>query len=345
MNENIEEQGAAGCRMNPQDYKIPPPHLSLSQIWPALLTFCSPLFICFFVYALSVEQLVRGVSWGLSQAPNFSPEGFDRFAHELGGRLQVGIVSAVLRVAAIVAFLFASELLARTIGARWTGILIVLFALFMVYSYVCGDLAHGSKFITVINQVREGVIGGKATKGESAFDLVQHAIRWNIVASLIGGTSIMAAFAAVALRTSPSAEPVTQLRNRSRDLQRATLLGAAFLVSLTALNKTLIDWPQAFIDKDQQHAFASLAGAIASYWGTFGALALISALAPAFVSLNHDIDMAARVATVPAEQTPEEWRKNNGLEFDAKSGLGAAIAALAPILTVPGIDLASKLLH
>jgi hypothetical protein len=280
---------------------------------------------------------------------------FDQFARDLAGRLQIGIVSTVLHVAAAVAFLFASELLARTIGLRWTGLLVVLLFIVTIGLYLFSESTYGSKIICATKEVCKAAKGveiisaimqvREATKGESAFDLVQHAIRWNIVASLIGGTSIMAAFAAVALRTSPSAEPVTQLRNRSRDLQRATLLGAAFLVSLTALNKTLIDWPQAFIDKDQQHAFASLAGAIASYWGTFGALALISALAPAFVSLNHDIDMAARVATVPAEQTPEEWRKNNGLEFDAKSGLGAAIAALAPILTVPGIDLASKLLH
>jgi hypothetical protein len=339
MNENNESQGPAGRRMSPEDYKIPPPHFSLWQIWPALLTFFCPLFICFGVYAFSVEHLIRDLCLHFSHMLTTNTNGFDQFARDLAGRLQIGIVSTVFRVAAAVAFLFASELLARTIGLRWTGILVVLLFIATIGLYTFADSARGSKIIGVITEVRE------ATKGSSGFDLIQEAIRWNIVASLIGGTSIMAAFAAVALRTSPSTEPVTRLRNRSRDLQRATLLGAAFLVSLTALNKTLIDWPQAFIDKDQQHAFASLAGAIASYWGTFGALTLISALVPAFVSLNHDIDMAARVATVPAEQTREEWRKNNGLEFDAKSGLGAAIAALAPVLTVPGIDLASKLLH
>jgi hypothetical protein len=339
MNQNIEDQGPAGRRMNPQDYKIPPPHLSLSQIWPALLTFCSPLFICFVVYAPSVEHLVSDVSPYFSYMLTATTRDFDQFARDLAGRLQIGIVSTVLRVAAALAFLFASELLARTIGLRWTGVLVVLLLIATIGLYMFADFTRGSKIISVITQVRVAIKGG------SGFDLVQEAIRWNIVASLIGGSSIMAAFAAVALRTSPSTEQIAQLRNRSRDLQRATLLGAAFLVSLTALNKTLIDWPQAFIDKDQQHAFASLAGAIASYWGTFGALTLISALVPAFVSLNHDIDTAARVAIMPAQQTPEDWRKNNGLEFDAKSGLGAAIAALAPILTVPGIDLASKLLH
>jgi hypothetical protein len=341
--------------MNPEDYKIPPPHLSLLQIWPALLTFCCPLLICFVVYTLSVEHVVGNGSLHFSQTLKLNPDGFDQLARDLAGRLQIGIVSTVLRLAAAIAFLFACEILTRTIGLRWTGLLVVILFIATTGLYMFLDSTHGSKIICATKEVCKatkgvGIISAitqvrEATKGGSGFGLVHEAIRWNIVASLIGGTSIMAAFAAVALRASPSTEPVTQLRNRSRDLQRATLLGAAFLVSLTALNKTLIDWPQAFIDKDQQHAFASLAGAIASYWGTFGALTLISALVPAFVSLNHDIDMAARVATVPAEQTREEWRKNNGLEFDAKSGLGAAIAALAPVLTVPGIDLASKLLH
>jgi hypothetical protein len=113
---------------------------------------------------------------------------------------------------------------------------------------------------------------------------------------------------------------------------------------LTALNKTLVDWPQAVLKEDDQNAYAYLAGAIANYWGTFGALFLVSAIVPAFVGLRLDIDKAAKLHGPEDEEAANRWRKESNLEFDMKSGFGAAIAAAAPILTVPGIDLAGQLL-
>ncbi len=94
----------------------------------------------------------------------------------------------------------------------------------------------------------------------------------------------------------------------------------------------------------EQKAYAYLAGAIGTFWGTFSALTLVFALIPAFIGLKLDIDKAAQ-SDGRKDQDAADWKKGNGLEFDAKSGIGAAIAAAAPILTVPGIDLASKLLH
>jgi hypothetical protein len=60
--------------------------------------------------------------------------------------------------------------------------------------------------------------------------------------------------------------------------------------------------------------------------------------------LRLDIDKSARAWSEDQEEA-NRWKKDHGLEFDMKSGIGAAIAAAAPMLTVPGIELASKLLH
>jgi hypothetical protein len=130
-----------------------------------------------------------------------------------------------------------------------------------------------------------------------------------------------------------------------RDLERTTIFCAVFLVILTALNKALVDWTQAFLDEHHQKAYAYLAGGISTYWGTVGTLVLVSALVPAIIGLKLDIDKTARLAALEDQEKASRWKKHHGLEFDVKSGIGAAIVAAAPMLTVPGIELVSKLLH
>jgi hypothetical protein len=111
------------------------------------------------------------------------------------------------------------------------------------------------------------------------------------------------------------------------------------------VNKTLVDWPQAFLEDLHQRAYASLATAIGNYWRTLGALVLVSAFIPAFVSRTYDIETTARASEGDDRAKIDSWKKKYHLEFDVPSGIGVAIAAAAPILTTPTIDLASKLLR
>jgi hypothetical protein len=70
----------------------------------------------------------------------------------------------------------------------------------------------------------------------------------------------------------------------------------------------------------------------------------IRAATRSIISLRLDIDRAARAQASPDEEGTERWKKNN-LGFDMKSGVGAAVASVAPILAVPGLNLVSKLFH
>jgi hypothetical protein len=155
---------------------------------------------------------------------------------------------------------------------------------------------------------------------------------------------LLAAFVSIAVPAGEGERDGGALRARLRALEQTTICCAIILVILTAVNKALVDWPQAFLSKPHQEAYAYLAGTISTFWGTFGTIVLVCALVPPFISLRWDIASAAK-ANGRHEMAAARWKQDNKLDFDFKSALGAAIAAAAPMLTAPGIDLASKLLH
>jgi hypothetical protein len=304
-----------------------------------------PLAVSFGVYAFSVDHLIKDIndeSWTTLRNVAFNPDAADQFMRDVGGRIQFGIASGLMRIAAAAATALTIIVLARRIGSSAAiSIAAVLVTVCTAFYFTALTLEQPHAFAGK-SRVAIGYIYEAARPG--GFKNIDQAIRLNILASLVGGISLLAAFAAVALRARHDDNAAADLQGRMRDLERTTIFCAAFLVLLTALNKTLVDWTQAVLDEHHQKAYAYLAGAISTYWGTFGTLVLVSALVPAFVGLRLDIDKSARAWSEDQEEA-NRWKKDHGLEFDMKSGIGAAIAAAAPMLTVPGIELASKLLH
>lgn len=336
------------------------------QAWPALLTIVLPL-LATAAYAVSVDKIVGHQEWGqlLEVSPNGKP--IDVFARDIGGHVQFAVASTLLWLAAFGAVVFFAVTVAwrRTIGEART----ILFTIACVFGVIFLLSRFDADGISNNAPVRENIRNALQQPGHKILDVgVVSTI--NQLADLIGGGLLLGCFAAVALgsaKDEPKGETKDKakhaakgetkdeandeakdkavaagLQSRMRELEQTTIFAAVFLVLMTAVNKSLTDWPQAFLEESQQKAYAYLAGAISGFWGTYASLFLVLALLPAFIGVKLDIDSSAKSSAKGREAS---WKKNNGLEFDTKSGIGAAIAAVAPILTVPGIDLASKLVH
>jgi hypothetical protein len=320
------------------------------RIWPAVVTLFLPLAICFGVYGLSVDYMIQGAGWETLQKFKLNDDELDRFARDVCGRIQFGIVSGLLRIGALAATVLAVFVFARRIGLKaaiWlAGVLtIVCVGLYFVMPFLDKLLKPLSSYqLGQIRAIIDDVHNAGKPHGIDVAD-AKGGIGFNMLVSRVGGINLLVAFAAVALRATSNERSPADLQGRMRDLERITLVSATFLVILTAVNKTLIDWPQVVLIVDHQKSYAYLGGAIATYWGMFVALLLMSALVPAFLSLRFDIREAAEATSPQDREGANRWMKDNNLEFDVKSGIGAAIATVAPILTVPGIDLVSKLLH
>jgi len=305
--------------------------------WPArpvLVTIVLPLAVSA-VYAVSVDLITGSPDWTQLQKVSVNDRAIDLFARDIGGRIQFAIASTLLGLAACAAVIFAFDVLRRA-TRRWMASIVLPLAIacFVIYG-VALLIDHNA--ISKIGPVLKNIRDALERNGGTVLD-VNKVLAFNQIAALIGGGSLLACFAAVALPAATGDSDGSGLQMRMRDLERTTIFAAVVLVLLTAVNKSLADWPQAFLVESQQKSYAYLAGAIGSFWGASGTLTIVFALTPAFFALKADIDASAR-------DRAASWKKDNGLEFDMKSGIGAAIAAAAPILTVPGIDLASKLLH
>ncbi len=310
------------------------PDLWSLQAWPALLAIVLPLLVAA-LYAVLVDQIVGHPDWAqlLKVSPNGKP--IDFFARDVGGHMQFAVASTLLWLAASGAVFFACTVVGRRTTGEMAAIPLTTLGLFVV---ICGTAwLFDHDAISKIEPVLKNISSALQKTGHEVLN-ADATLFWNQVAAVLGGGALLICFAAVALGSAEDKTGAEGLQGRMRELERTTIFAAVFLVLLTAVNKSLADWPQAFLEESQQKAYAYLAGAISAFWGTFASLFLVLALLPAFIGVKRDIDSLAMGREA-------SWKKDNGLEFDTKSGIGAAIAAVAPILTVPGIDLASKLLH
>jgi hypothetical protein len=293
------------------------------------------------LYTWYAQSIIRQADWS-----HLTPEwpqtdsvaGFAVMARDLGGRVQFGVASALLLVVAVASLVLACFVIARRKRAIYA---VAIVAVAGILGIIIAYYLSGEK-LDLMHQALERI--KIVAPSQSPFESLYAVFHYNPIVSNAAGASLLAAFFFIALPAGENERTGAALRTRMRALEQITICSAVLLVVLTAVNKTLIDWPQAFLNKANQEAYAYLAGAISTFWGTFGTIFLVSALIPAFISIRLDIDKAAK-ANGRHEMAAARWKEDNKLEFDFKSGLGAAIAAAAPMLTAPGIDLASKLLH
>src|SRR6266542_410159 len=232
------------------------------RAWPALLTILLPLAIAL-VYALSVDHLVGKPSWDelLKVTPNKEP--IDFFARDVAGRIQFGIASTLLRIAACAAVILATIVLARRVGTRAAIGIVGALVIGLIVIYAIERRGHYldyGKIRIVIEKISRAL-----TQSGEVLANIDRAILDNLLASFVGGACMLACFAAVALRAERGDTAAASLQARMRDLERTTIFSAVFLVLLTALNKSLVDWPQAFLGGSEQKAYAYLAGAIGTF--------------------------------------------------------------------------------
>ena len=98
-------------------------------------------------------------------------------------------------------------------------------------------------------------------------------------------------------------------------------------------------------DYDVAKSFGALAGALVNHWGAIATGLLLCAGLPALVSVQADIEEAATAATKDKKANDQNWRRNNHLEFEPTSVLAAVIAAAAPLLAGPTVDILGVLLR
>lgn len=324
-----------------------------ARLWPAVVTVCLPYAFVFLVYEPSVAHLLKVPDWTALQQIEVSEAALDRFAQNIQGLFLFGIGSSFLRATALAAVVLAATILARKLGIK-AGLSIVAVILLLslcafVYVYktsVGVRYSHGplSGFMRPVLHVVLDAVKERGVVLDISTADVDLAILLNLLALTAGFNSLLAAFGAVAVRAAPGDLTPSQLSERGRALEWVTITTAALLVFVTAVNKALVVWPQGLMTSAGQKTYGYVAGAIANYWGAYGSGVLICALLPAYISLMADIASAAHAAGGGSLKGQADWRKENGMNFDFKSGVIAAITAGAPLLTGPSIDLFGRLL-
>ncbi|HEY7192084.1 MAG TPA: hypothetical protein VH436_36300 [Vicinamibacterales bacterium] len=325
------------------------PALNLAvRVWPALITIMFPCAFAFLIYEPSVAQLVKIPEWTALQRVELSKPDLDFFAQNLYGLFLVGIGSGFLRTAAGAAVVLSTVILWRRLGSRAALAIIAAILLASLVSFAVSVNSNPSaRFASLMKPLLRVIID--AAKGADprfpvSYDDLNLAISLNLLALNAGASSLVAAFAAIAIAAAPGDLTAARLRERGRALEHATIMIAALLVFLTAVNKALVVWPQGLLSAGGQKTFGYVANGIATYWGAFGTGFLICVLVPTYLSLMADIVRAAHAVAGDSPKAQADWQKENGLSFDFKSGVFAAITAAAPILTGPGMDLLGRLL-
>lgn len=88
--------------------------------------------------------------------------------------------------------------------------------------------------------------------------------------------------------------------------------------------------------------YSDLIAMAAGYWGLFFTTTLIAAAAPAMITLNRDIENFA-AGLEPSGGEKSAWMGHTGIAIAPRQAVVAAIAAAAPVLSSPRLDLLSGL--
>lgn len=139
-------------------------------------------------------------------------------------------------------------------------------------------------------------------------------------------------------------EPPTSLRNRMMVLQIAVILAAANIVLSVAYTRAMTNWPPKLLVDELAADFDVASTRYVALWGALGTLLLISALAPAYVSLNRQFDRVAnnelseKLGRAPTYRERLDWRLTHGLVVSAQQVLTTGAAVIAPLVTSPALD-------
>jgi hypothetical protein len=161
-------------------------HHALWRVWPALIAVSLPLAVSFGIYAFSVDHLIKDIhneSWRTLRNVALNPDAADQLMRDVGGRIQFGIASGVMRTAAAAATALAIIVLARRIGSTAAiSIAAILVTMCTAFYFTALTLeqphAFAGKSRLVIGYIYEAARPG-------GFKNIDQAIRLNILVDQI----------------------------------------------------------------------------------------------------------------------------------------------------------------
>lgn len=141
-------------------------------------------------------------------------------------------------------------------------------------------------------------------------------------------------------------ESPASLRARITVLQIAVVLAAANIVLSVAYTRAMVYWPPLLLEEELANHYAVATARYSALWGILGTVLLITTLAPAYISVNRQLD---RVATrqlagdenrfVPFAER-YAWRAKHGLIVSSQQAMTTGVAVIAPIMTTPALEAA-----
>ncbi|MBX2854478.1 MAG: hypothetical protein KTR21_05795 [Rhodobacteraceae bacterium] len=139
-------------------------------------------------------------------------------------------------------------------------------------------------------------------------------------------------------------ESPESLRSRIIVLQIAVVLAAANIVLSIAYTRAMVSWPPMLLEPEVAKSYIAATSRYTALWGALGTILLATALAPAVVSVNRQLDRVAsrelganRGRHVSFEERMI-WRRKHGLLVSAQQALTTGAAVVAPVMTSPTLD-------
>lgn len=160
------------------------------------------------------------------------------------------------------------------------------------------------------------------------------------IAATIGVMGVAALAFHLAILAWPVDSDAGALRRRKRTLNTTLAFSALVMTLSVAANRAFYHWPSAMLDENAAKAYGEMVSMASGYWGLVYTLALIAAVTPAVLSHRRDVYRMAEKKT-DSKAKISKWIDDEELRFAPRDGFGAAIAAAAPILTSPTLDLLS----
>jgi hypothetical protein len=316
---------------------------SWHRLWPGLLPFALPIIYFGIITQSSVFYLLPlDQAWPAVKPEDFKLDSFDRFAHDAGGRLLHGTVTALTLVVSLATIVLALSTLSRKCGL-WMALVVPVVALFGVGigNWIATQDPLLAKVVYTPLQVAENA--GVIFRGT-----LEKLKRLHITSMSLSGIayiSLMAAASAIAMRARPEERTVECLRQRMVDLQLITLAAAALLVLTVIGQRILLAWPQGLLQPDIAKQFALLANGFTTHSGVSATVLIACIVLPSILSLKDDIKLAAAAATNDGRMRERDWLKKNQLEFAPASVVTTALATAAPMLTGPLVDIVAAALR
>ena len=340
--------------------------LRLSALSYPLLTLIAPLLVL--VSALLIVETmingdfirsISGLDLTLYKAaidPFSSP--IDDFSGRLlysGSHALLIVVSWASIIAAPLAVIF---VLRAHRGVEGPLVLLIAGALIMVFVMLW--LVYGSDaikvrdfYVYVVPHMLE-VLGYPA--GHDMVAVMETHARYGLATSFIAAGFLTCAAATIAYRWRQSetwAQPQT-LRLQMTALLLLFAFGSALLVIGNSAIRALVDWPLGAVGAipgvpGPAEALKAAAGSLTYFWSLVAAALLLATFIPAAVSLQKDINLAAALnvaAMHPGAEPPaptwedlQKWKAANGLAWSNGQTAAALLAAAAPILSAPAIEI------